>query len=728
MSSQGRQPVIALALSIVCTLVFAAAGVFGQAKVDAEIPGFASARVAKEVELEKSFKAIPDAAHAEGDLRQLTSAPHVAGTAASKHTAEWLLAQFKSDGFDAQIVTYNAYLPLPRQAELDLVAPQQVQLGTPEPPVPGDTNSSDAQLMPAVSGYSASGDVTAPVIYVNYGTPEDYRQLDSLGIPVKGKLVLARYGRDYRGVKAKLAEERGAVGLILYSDPEDDGFISGDVFPDGPWRPLDGIQRGSILYTQIRPGDPLVANNPDGKRLSPADAKSLPHIPSIPISAKDASVILAQLGRQKVPAGWQGALPLTYHVGPGDAIVRMRVQMDYAERPIYDVIAKLHGTSDDQWVILGNHHDAWVYGAADPGSGTSAMLEVARGLGQLVRSGWTPRRTIVICEWDAEEPGLVGSTDWVETNRSELQEKAIAYINTDVGVTGPAFSGSAVPSLKGFLRDATKAVADPQTGESVYGAWKDRAGLASDSLFGPVADEPVRQPPISALGAGSDFSPFLDYAGIPSMDVSFTGDYGVYHSRYDDFYWMQHFGDPGFVYEPALARVIGVMALRLAEADILPLDYGTYASEIARAEDDISSRAAAQPGATAILKPAMDASVDFSDAAMRAADALDAFSYDPAKEGAINRDLVGVEQALLSPPGLSGRPWFKHTIFAPGSDTGYSAEILPGVTEALDHRDLNALQTESTALAEALHRAAARLNDAASQADGSNASPTDLGH
>ncbi len=730
MSSRRRQPAIAIALLVVCTVAFAAAGVFGQAKSapTASIPGFASSRVAKELDLEKDFQAIPDGSHAEADLRQLTSAPHVAGTEGSKQVADWLLAQFKDDGFDAQIVTYNAYLPLPRQAVLELIAPQEVALATPEPPAPGDDTSSDGQLMPAVNDYSASGDVTAPVIYVNYGTPEDYRELDSLGVSIRGKLVLARYGRDYRGVKAKLAEEHGAVGLILYSDPEDDGFISGDVFPDGPWRPLEGIQRGSILYTQIRPGDPLVANNPSGKRIVPEDTKSLPHLPSIAISAKDASVILAHLGREKVPAGWQGALPLTYHIGPGDAKVHLAVQMDYAQRPIYDVIAKLHGTSDDQWVILGNHHDAWVYGAADPGSGTAAMLEVARGLGQLARSGWTPRRTIVICEWDAEEPGLVGSTDWVEANRAELQAKAVAYINTDVGVTGPNFSGSAVPSLKAFLRDATKEVADPQTGESVYGAWSERAGLASESLLGSIGlDQPVRQPPVSALGAGSDFSPFLDYAGIPSMDVSFTGDYGVYHSRYDDFYWMQHFGDPGFTYEPTLARVIGVMALRLSESDLVPLDYGTYASEIARAEDDLSSRAAEQPGASAILKPAFDASGDFSDAAMRADDALDAFSYDPAKEAAINHDLVVIEQALLSPRGLTGRPWFKHTIFAPGSDTGYSAEILPGVTEALDHHDLKALQAESTALADALHRAAARLNDAASLAGG-NGSPVDQGH
>jgi N-acetylated-alpha-linked acidic dipeptidase len=402
--------------------------------------------------------------------------------------------------------------------------------------------------------------------------------------------------------------------------------------------------------------------------------------------------------------------------------------MDNAERPIYNVIAKLRGTSDSEWVVLGNHHDAWVYGAADPGSGTSAMLEMARGLGELVRSGWTPRRTIVICQWDAEEPGLVGSTDWVEENRAELQAKALTYINTDVGVTGPNFSGSAVPSLKDFLRDATKEVQDPQTGESVYTAWRDRVGLASDKLIGSLrGNSTYRRPAVSALGAGSDFSPFLDYAGIPSIDVSFTGDYGVYHSLYDDFYWMRHFGDPDFSYQVALARVLGVLALRFDEADVAPFDYGAYASEIARAEDNLFSRAAALPGASSILKPVADASANFSEAAARAQDALADFSNEPAKESAINRDLVEVEQALLAPQGLSGRPWFKHTIFAPGSDTGYAAEILPGVNEALDRRDLAALQRESDSLAAALQRAAVRLDEAASLARASSAH-ADQGH
>jgi N-acetylated-alpha-linked acidic dipeptidase len=724
----GKRPAIAVSSLTWCALAFAVAGVSGKAQIGTEIRGFASTRAAAELELEQHFEKIPDAAHAEADLRRLTSEPHVAGTEASHRVAEWLREQYRSFGFDAEIVTYSAYLPFPREVRLEMIAPEKVTLATPEPPLNPDHEPTDNPIMPAMNDYSASGDVTAPVIYANYGTAEDYHALDSLGISVKGKLVLARYGRGYRGVKAKLAEDRGAVGLILYSDPADDGFASGDVYPDGPWRPLEGIQRGSILYTQIRPGDPLLSEGPDGKPVTPEDAPSLPRIPAIPISAKDAGVIFAHLGRARVPAGWQGALPLTYHVGPGDAKLHLKITMDNAQRPIYNVIAKLHGTDDDEWVVLGNHHDAWVYGAADPGSGTSAMLETARALGELARSGWTPPRTIVICQWDAEEPGLIGSTDWVEANRAQLQAKALAYINTDVGVTGPNFSGSAVPSLKDFLRDATKEVADPQTGESVYNAWRDRVGLTSDALIGSShGGTTFRRPAVSALGAGSDFSPFLDHAGIPSIDVSFTGDYGVYHSLYDDFYWMEHFGDPGFSYQVALARVLGVLALRFDEADVVAFDYTAYASEIARAEDNLSSRAASLPGANALLKPALDASADFSEAATHAQDALADFSDDPAKEPAINRELVEVEQALLAPQGLSGRPWFKHTIFAPGIDTGYAAEILPGVSEALERRDLAGLQHEADSLAAALQRAAGRLNDVASLARASS-THSDSGH
>src|SRR4029077_19722749 len=357
-------------------------------------------------------------------------------------------------------------------------------------------------------------------------------------------------------------------------------------FPRGPWRPMSGIQRGSILYTQLYPGDPLtpgIAATPDAKRLAPADAVNVSHIPTLPINAQDAATILQNLSGPQVAKGWQGGLPFTYHLGPGDATAHIKLVMDYQQRPIYDVIAKLRGTDDKQGVVMGNHHDAWVFGAADPGSGTAVMLETARALGELARSGWKPRRTIVMCEWDGEEPGLIGSTEWVEANGAELQKKAVAYINTDVGVNGPNFGASATPSLRQIVRDATREAQDPRTAHSVHDAWREHSLTSKGEVAGTARQEPVAdasgEAPVSALGSGSDYSGLYDHAGIPSMDVGFSGDYGVYHSVYDDFYWMKHFGDPKFAYHAALARIIGTIALRLDEADVLPYDFTAYASE-----------------------------------------------------------------------------------------------------------------------------------------------------
>jgi N-acetylated-alpha-linked acidic dipeptidase len=677
------------------------------------IPGFAPARVEAEQQLEAKLRGIPDAAHAEANLRHLTAEPHMAGTEASHRVAEWLRDQYRNFGFDAEIVTYSAWFALPRTVELELIAPKHARLASPEPPIQGDKDTYDKRAVLGFNTYSPSGEVTAPVVYVNYGMPDDYRELDTLGVSVEGKIVLARYGHGYRGIKAKLAEEHKARALVLYSDPQDDGYAAGDPYPHGPWRPMGGLQRGSVLYTEIYPGDPLAsgaASAPDAnaKHLALSDAANLPHIPAMPISAKDAAVILSALSGPPVPRGWQGGLPFTYHVGPGNVVAHMKVVMDFAERPVYDVIAKLRGSNDDEWVILGNHHDAWVFGAADPGSGTASMLEAARALGELVRSGWKPRRTIIMCEWDAEEPGLIGSTAWVEANLAALQAHAVAYINTDVGVTGPNFSASATPSLKNLVRDATRDVPDPSTGASVYNAWLVHSTRA-DRMVTPEA-------PLGALGAGSDFCTFFDYAGIPSMDIGFDGDYGVYHSLYDDFSWMKKFGDPTFAYHAALARVLGTLALRLDEADLLPFDYAAYASEIARAAADLASRAANQDAQAAILKPVFDASSQFSASATRASQALAAISsqsLDPAKAREINHALAGVEQALLSPDGLAGRPWFKHTVYAPGSYSGYAAEIMPGVSEALDRGDLPVLQREANSLAAALRRAAGHLDDIA---------------
>lgn len=681
------------------------------------ITGFLPSRVAEERQLESKYRNIPDPAHAESDLRHLTSEPHLAGTPASYRVAKWLRDEFRSFGFDAEIVTYNAWLPHPREIKLELTKPENKQLASPEQPVDGDKDTFDKRVVPGFSDYSPSGEVTAPVVYVNYGTLDDYRQLANLGVDVTGKVVIARYGVGYRGIKAKLAEEHKAAALILYSDPQEDGFVVGDPYPRGPWRPMSGIQRGSIIYTQIYPGDPLrpgVVSPTDAPRIAPSDATNLPHIPTMPINAQDAAVILSKLGGQEAPHSWQGSLPFTYHLGAGDAEVHMKLVMDYEQRPVYDVIAKLHGTSDDQWVMLGNHHDAWVYGAADPGSGTAAMLETARSLGELVKSGWKPRRTIVICEWDGEEPGLIGSTDWVEANRAELQAKAVAYINTDVGVTGRNFTAGDTPSLDEVIRDATRDVQDPTTRRSVYDAWYSRSsnqrGDATARAI-PMGDASGAAP-VARLGSGSDFSAFFDYAGIPSIDLSFAGDYGVYHSLYDDFYWMKHFGDPTFAYHATLARVLGTLALRLDEADILPYDYARYASEIEHRATDRITHATSESDQD-VMEPILDAAAKLTTSAVNASHALAAISdepIDPAKSDQINRALAGVEQDFLDPDGLAGRPWFKHTIYAPGSYTGYAGEVLPGITEALVRGDSVTLQRESEGLAAALIRASTRLD------------------
>jgi N-acetylated-alpha-linked acidic dipeptidase len=718
MNRSFRELCVAIFLAGVC---FSIPALPVAAQVDQGITGFSPSRVAAERQLEQRLRGIPDPARAESNLRRLTSEPHMAGTEASHRVAEWLRDQYRSFGFDAEIVTFKVWLPLPTEVQLELTAPEKKALATPEQPFEVDKDTYDKRAVAGFNAYSPSGDVTAPVVYANYGMPEDYKELESLGASVTGKIVIARYGRGYRGIKAKLAEEHKAAALIIYSDPQDDGYMEGDAFPRGPWRPMSGIQRGSIIYTQIYPGDPLtpgIAATADAQRLAPAGATNLPRIPTMPINAQDASEILSRLGGRAVPRGWQGGLPFTYHLGSGETTVHMKLMMDYQLRPIYDVVAKLRGTSDDEWVVFGNHHDAWVFGAADPNSGTASMLEMARSLGELARTGWKPQRTIVICHWDGEEPGLIGSTEWVEANRAELQTKAVAYVNTDVGVSGPNFGAAATPSLKEFVREVTRDVPDPTSGLSVFETWRERYRHAKEEASGMARTGPKSEipgeVPLGGLGAGSDFCPFFDFAGIPSVDMGFGGDYGVYHALYDDFYWMSHFGDPTFTYHAALARILGTLALRLDEADVLPFDFPAYASEIERAASDLSSRAAQSGMESSALKPVSDAAAQFSVSASRATQALQQASaapLDTAKAKEINRALASVEQALLAPDGLAGRPWFKHTIFAPGSYAGYTAEIMPGVTEALDRKDAATLQHEVDSLAAALRRAASRLDD-----------------
>lgn len=688
------------------------------------IRGFAPGRVAAQRQLEQKAQRIPSADAAERHLRILTAEPHMAGTDGSRRVAEYLRDQLRSFGFEAELVQYKVWLNQPKEVQLEMVTPEAKALGTQEDPFEWDKDTYNKSAIVGFNGYSPSGDVTAPVVYANYGLHEDYKRLEELGVSVAGKIALVRYGRSFRGVKTRIAEEHKAAGVVIYSDPADDGYVAGDIYPRGPYRPPSGIQRGSVYYGSNYSGDPLtpgVAAKDGAKRLDPAEAKSLPRTPTMPINYRDAGEILKHLGGPRVPREWQGGLPFTYHVGPGQAAVRMKLAMDYQLRPIYDVIGKLRGQTDNEWVILGNHHDAWVFGAVDPSSGTASVLEAARALGELARGGWKPRRTILIAGWDAEEYGLIGSTEWVEDNLAELQRKAVAYVNMDSAVSGGAFGGSGTPSLKELVREVAREVADPKTGRSVYDVWKERAqrGEGRRRATPGAGSAPPRDADVSLsnLGSGSDFTPFFQHAGIPSLDMGFSGEYGVYHSVYDDFYWMKNFGDPQFLYHAAAARMAAVMLLRLAEADTLPFDYEAYAKEIAQYLEELGGAAKQQGGEGKLdLREVEAAARAFSASAGNAMKAVRGMqarnANDAVQASVVNRALREVEQAFLS-PGLASRPWYRHSVYAPGTYTGYEVVLLPGVREAVDKGDWDAARKEATALADSLRRAAAKLDDAA---------------
>lgn len=677
--------------------------------------GFSASRTAAQLALEEQLQLLPDPASIERHLRALTAVPHMAGTPASRRVAEYIRDALRSYGWQAELIGYWAWLPQPVEVHLELVAPRAVLLARPEDPIEEDAASFHTGIVAGFNAYSPSAEVEAEVVYVNYGLPEDYARLRRLGVAVENRVVLARYGRSFRGVKARLAEENGAAGLILYSDPADDGYAAGDVYPRGPYRPSSGIQRGSILYIFRYPGDPLTpgfAATAEAPRLTPAAAASLPRIPTLPVSARDAADILVHLGGPRVPRDWQGGLPLTYHLGPGPAAVRLRLRMDEQQRDVCNVIAHLAGQQNDEWVLAGNHHDAWAFGAVDPSSGTAVLLELARVLGELARNGWKPRRTLRFGFWDAEEYGLIGSVEWVEQHRAELEQKAVAYLNLDSAVSGSRFGASGTPSLRALLHEATQAVVDPRSGRRLYEVW-----LEQQSASGPLPTGADASPPIGLLGAGSDYTPFFHHAGIASLDFGFGGEYGVYHSIYDSYQWMRWFGDPDFAYHTALVRLAGVVLLRLSEADLLPLDFPAYAAEVQKAVSSLSEllrqrRAPFDPA------PVTAAAAVFANAAARADRALRAAVEvpDANRQAAINRLLRSVEQALLHSKGLAGRPWYRHTVFAPGTDTGYAAVLLPGVREAIERSDWATARREAAALAAALERAAARLDEVVHQA------------
>jgi N-acetylated-alpha-linked acidic dipeptidase len=678
---------------------------------------------AAEQSVESRFLAVPDAKLAAEHLRVLTQAPHMAGTLEDKATADYVAQKFRAAGLDTEIVEYKAWFNYPLEVSVDITAPVGAEMhGPTREHVSNDPYQDDPRVVMPFNSMSPSGDVEAEVVYANYGTPEDFEKLGKMGIDLHGKIVLARYGENFRGVKVFIAQQRGAAGVIIYSDPFDDGWRRGDKYSDGPWRPDTGVQRGSVGFMFEFPGDPTtpgfasLPGLPASKRIPPEQSAQMPKIPAVPLSYHDAWPILQNLAGPDSPRDWQGALPFTYHIGPGPVRVKMHLKQDYQFRSLWDVIGRTPGSeSPEQWVVAGNHRDAWVYGAVDPGSGTAAMLESVHGIGELLKTGWKPKRTMIFASWDGEEEGLIGSTEWAEQHESELAH-APAYLNVDVAVSGSKFGASAVPSLKQFLRDVTKTVPSPKGG-TVYDAWRKQEDFGAARTLGPsdVLTE-MRHPrakpatgdvAVGDLGSGSDYSAFQQHLAVPSTDISSTGPYGVYHSAFDDLAWFKKFGDPDYAYEQEMARIFGLEALRLADADVLPYDYEDYGKEIYGYVEDAEKRAEIKLGAHAVdFDSVKSAAKHFQDAGAKI---LSKQKSPPRDTSRLNQALLGAERALLTPDGLPRRPWFRHPISAPGEYTGYAPVVIPGVNEALDRGDAQAVRQQLAALTAALDRAAKAL-------------------
>jgi N-acetylated-alpha-linked acidic dipeptidase len=701
-------------------------------------------------------------------MKLMAAEPNHVGSPHDKANAEWEAAQFRSFGWDARIETFQVLYPTPVSEKIDLLGPKPYHVTLQEPPIQGDTSARSKQpLLPAYLAYQGDGDVTAPLVYVNYGMRDDYKALERLGVSVKGKIVIARYGAGWRGLKPRLAAEHGAVGCIIYSDPSDDGYATESVYPKGPSRPPQGFQRGSVTDMTIYPGDPLtpgVGATAGEKRLAVKDSPVILKIPALPISYADAQVLLSSLGGQPVPEGWRGRLPITYRVGPGTANVHLVVKSDWSLKPAYDVIATLKGsTYPDQWVVRGNHHDGWVYGAEDPLSGQVALLEEARVLGELARSGWKPKRTIVYASWDGEEPGLLGSTEWAEEHAAELKQKAVLYINTDGNNRG-FLDVEGSHDLEHFVNQVAADVNDPESHATV--AERARAKIRIDAVNPPshdpevvarlkgeakLAADPSKDFPIGALGSGSDYSGFIEHLGVPSLNVAFGNEDvsgGVYHSRYDTWEHFSRFGDPGFVYEGVLAKTIGRMVIRAADSD-LPIQrtsnfadtVATYVTEVKKLATDkreaaeiqaknLSDRVfrlTADPTKSSADPTAMkqvpqidfaplDAAVTRLKASATAYDdalAKNGASLSPAALAQLQSLMLTIDQTLAPDHvGLPERPWFQNLIYAPGRFTGYGAKTLPGVREAIEDERFADADKYSKLTADALNAYSDRLDQA----------------
>jgi N-acetylated-alpha-linked acidic dipeptidase len=723
---------------------------------DSHLLGYSSQTSQQQKDWEKKFRDGIVPGNIRENMRRLSARPHNVGSPYDKDNAEWILSKFKEYGFDAHIETFSVLFPTPKERLVELLEPTKFTAKLQEPVLPVDpTSNQTAEQLPTYNAYSIDGDVTAPLIYVNYGNREDYEQLDRLGISVKGAIVIARYGGGWRGIKPKVAGEHGAIGCIIYSDPKGDGYYNGDDYPNGGWRPRFGVQRGSVMDTDY-PGDPLtpgVGATADAKRLPIKEAKTITKIPVLPISYADATPLLSALKGPIAPENWRGALPITYHVGPGPAKVHLRVSSNWDMKPLYDVIATLHGSDDGQWVLRGNHFDAWVNGAEDPISGQSALLEEARMLGELHRQGWIPKRSIIYCAWDGEEPGLLGSVEWVETHVDELKKHAIAYINSDSSNRGFIDTGG-TQDLERFISNVARDIQDPETKMTAF----ERAHLNSIASAKTADEKKERRNRnnlvVDALGDGSDFTAFQDFAGISTLNVEYGGedDGTQYHSIYDDFYWYTHFVDTDFVYGRALAETIGTAAMRLADADLIPVDYSPQADAISKYETELEKllkdkqdefternlelqegvfkatndpRRPTQPPPAEIVPPYMNfapmknaidmlkkSSERYSKALSKWRDSGSP-QLSAEKVELINADLIQVPRLFLNEKGLPERPWFKNQIYAPGAYTGYGAKPIAAVREYMDEKKWKEADAQIPGVAHVIENVAAGINKAA---------------
>jgi N-acetylated-alpha-linked acidic dipeptidase len=679
------------------------------------ILGFTPTSAAHEADVETKFKAIPTPDEERKQHHIFTAEPHVAGSPRNNELARYIADEWRQEGLeDVVIRRYDVYGSNPKFTSLEMVAPVHYRAGLRELPILGDPDSKKKGISSAWSGMSASGEVTAPLIYAHSGNPEDYELLRKQGIDVKGKVVLVRYSNpySYRGFKALTAEREGAAALLIYSDPAEDGYKKGPVVPKGPWGPEYHIQRGAITYDFIVPGDPLTpgwASVPGAKRIPVEQATSIPKIMALPLSWHDAKPLLSNMDGPVAPVDWQGGLPIKYHLGGNRVRVHVKIEMDNSTQPYYVVEGRIRGAQfPDEWIVLGNHRDAWVFGGVDPSSGTASMMELTRALGKLAKTGTRPRRTIVVCSWDGEEVGLTGSTEWGEQFAGELRNKAVVYINVDEATSGPNFHGQAVASLSPMLVEASRTLKDP-SGKTLYEAWKNSIARERRDAKQPeeVTDLNLAD---TRIGSGSDHTVFLNFVGMPVLGLQFDGPYGVYHSAYDDFFWMNHFGDPGYRYHTLMSQLWGVLALRLANADLLPFDFASYASNIRQFVNELSK---GKDLSQLDLKPVLNAIDDFEAAGKRldesASRALAAGAIDPILAKTINHGAMEVERNWLNPDGIPGRPWFKHILY--GARFTYAPLELPGLTEAVEKQDWPTARDQAEILRRALVSNTRLVND-----------------